>query len=190
MSEIWKDIIGYAGYYQASNLGRIRSLNRKVKHYRGGILNRKGIILKQGLDVYGYPQVLLSKNGKSKNHKVHRLVLSAFKANIRNKPTINHKDGIKKNNNINNLEWATRSENQLHAYKKGLQVSLLKGKTGDQNPFSKKVFQFNIDGTKVNSFGSVREAERITGINRCGIMNVCTKRGYYKTAGGFKWKYA
>lgn len=102
MIEIWKDILGYEGLYQVSNLGNVRSLNYR----RSG----KTKLLKQGTD-NGYKRVELSKNGKKKKYWVHRLVAIAFISNPNNYKEVNHKDEDKSNNNVNNLEWCTREYN-------------------------------------------------------------------------------
>ncbi len=106
MKEVWKDIPGYEGYYQVSNKGRIRSLDR--------IKIIKGQILKQMDNGRGYKKVTLCKNGRYKQTYAHRLVGKVFLDNEENKRTINHKDGDKSNNKVNNLEWATYSENERH----------------------------------------------------------------------------
>ena len=113
--EVWKDIAGYEGKYQVSNLGRVRSLQYH---------NTKGIVrigyLKPATDGCGYLRCTLSKNNKLTTFKVHRLVASAFIDNPNNLPQVNHKDGDKQNNNVDNLEWCNNSQNQLHAYANGL----------------------------------------------------------------------
>lgn len=121
--EIFKDIIGYEGLYQVSNIGRVKSLKRIGKGrglnigFAERIFNEK--ILKPQL-TNKYYSVMLSKNGKIKLMKIHRLVLTAFKENKENKSQVNHIDGNKLNNNIENLEWCTVSENITHSYKIGL----------------------------------------------------------------------
>ena len=132
MKEIYKDIPGYVGYYQASNLGNIKSLNRVVKCKRLGQQIIKERILKPNI-VSGYAQVLLSKYGKRKDKKVHRLVAETFIPNPHNKEQVNHMDGNKLNNSLENLEWNTCSENQLHAVKTGLS----KPRRGKDNNFTK-----------------------------------------------------
>ena len=109
--EIWKDIGGYAGLYQVSNLGRVKSLPKA----RSSRVN----FLKHRVDS-GYARVSLSVNGKARNHSVHRLIAIEFIKNIDNLPVVNHIDGNKLNNSISNLEWVTSSENSLHAYRIGL----------------------------------------------------------------------
>jgi hypothetical protein len=114
MKIIWKDIIGYEGFYKINNLGSIISLKRN------GTRNDDMEIKIQRLP-NGYCYVCLQKNGMKSNHLVHRLIAIHFVANNENKKTVNHKNGIKDDNRISNLEWSTQSENQIHAYKKGLQ---------------------------------------------------------------------
>lgn len=118
MEEIWKSIEGYEGIYQISNLGNVKSLYRLVKHKTGTrVINEK--ILKQG-NSGGYLNVELANDGINTMCLVHRLVAKGFIPNPENKPCINHIDGNTFNNNINNLEWCTYSENNLHADNMGL----------------------------------------------------------------------
>ena len=109
--EIWKDIPEYEGIYQVSNTGKVKRIDKKEK------------MLKNNLCGNGYYYVYLSKNGKVRKFKVNRLVAQAFIENPENKPFVNHIDGDKLNNNVENLEWVTQSENMLHAYKYGLRKS-------------------------------------------------------------------
>ena len=125
MDEIWKDIKGYEGLYQVSNLGRVKSLNREeiLKNRWNGhnIRKLKGRILKPHLDGKGeYYQICLCKNGKPKNLLLHRIVAENFIHCENLKLDVNHKDGNKKNNCVDNLEFITRSENLKHALKLGL----------------------------------------------------------------------
>jgi len=110
--EIWKDIKGYEGLYQVSNYGRVRGLITSQGR-------RKGIL--KPYDHDGYKRINLYKNKKVKKYYVHRLVAQAFISNPNKYPEVNHKDGDKSNNHISNLEWCTSSQNQIHAYKIGLQ---------------------------------------------------------------------
>lgn len=119
--EIWKDIDGYEGIYQISNLGRVRSLDRI--NCRGQSI--KGQIRKFRIDSKGYPQVRLSKNGKYQDIFIHKLVAVAFIPNPDNKETVNHKDGDKMNWSIDNLEWMTTEENTQHAIDNGLRKDIL-----------------------------------------------------------------
>lgn len=185
MQETWRDIKEYEGLYQVSNLGKIKSLNKywKVNNYNN-IINKKEKIIKQNLDHKNYLFVHLWKNGKSKNFKVHRLVAQTFIPNPENKLTVNHKDGNKSNNSVENLEWCTQSENVIHAYKKGL----AKRRTGKMNKNSKIVYQIDKETKKIiNIFYGTTEASRITGIPQSNIWRCCA--GKQKYSNNYIWKY-
>jgi len=111
MKEIWKDVIGYEGFYQVSNLGNVKGLKRnKVKS--------------QTLNSWGYKIISITKpNTKVKSVLVHRLVAKAFIDNPENKEQVNHIDGNKSNNCVHNLEWCNQSENMQHAFKLGLNIN-------------------------------------------------------------------
>lgn len=116
-SEIWKDVKGYEGHYQVSNMGNVRSLDIKVKCRNNKTRIIKGKDLKPILTKNGYLFINLWDKNNCKRGLVHILVAKAFIPNPKNKLEVNHKDTNKKNNCINNLEWNTRSENTLHSYK-------------------------------------------------------------------------
>jgi hypothetical protein len=119
--EIWKDVVGYEGYYQVSSLGRVRSLDRvldKPNILTGGPTTRKGKILRQH-ELFGYMYINLCVHDKRHSCRAHRLVAEAFIPNPENKPQTNHKNGNKRDNRVYNLEWATASENGLHSYANG-----------------------------------------------------------------------
>lgn len=121
MKEIWKDIPDYEGLYQASNLGSIRSVDSKITYKRRNSYVtriRYGKILKPCNNRYGYPMVVLTKPNHRKCHSVHRLVMMAFFG--KSELTVNHINGIKTDNRIENLEYATMSENLFHAHRTGL----------------------------------------------------------------------
>ncbi len=114
--EIWKDIKGYEGLYQVSNLGRVKSYHKFTN----------GVILKPKKNRYGYYFVGLCSDTK-RNHYIHRLVANTFILNMDNKPQVNHINGVKTDNRVENLEWCTNSENQSHAYKNNLKTSMKGG---------------------------------------------------------------
>lgn len=163
MKEIWKDIVGYERLYQISNLGRVKSLN-----YNG---TKKEKVLKPTLNDNGYYVVYLYKNKRRKTIRVHRLVAETFISNSKNKPQVNHKDGNKQNNGVENLEWCTNQDNVRHAVKNGL-CKYLKPVVCIENN---------------EEYPSIIEAERKTNIPNSNIVNCC--KGIYKTAGGYHWKY-
>ena len=111
IKEVWKDINGFEGYYQISNYGRIRSLDRLIIRSDGNPLPLKGRILKQNLKKSGRLQIMLTKNSVYKVYQVHRLVAEHFIPNPNNWPEVNHKDENPLNNHVDNLEWCTPSYN-------------------------------------------------------------------------------
>jgi Mn-dependent DtxR family transcriptional regulator len=119
MNKEWRPVLGYEGLYEVSNYGEVKSLTRK-RSCGKGFYYQEERILKQTFTTTGYKKVELSKDGKRKSLKVHRLVAIAFIPNPFNKEEVNHIDGDKINNNVNNLEWVTSSENSIHAIKTGL----------------------------------------------------------------------
>lgn len=118
MEEVWKDIKGFEGYYQISNKGNVKSLTRRIQYIsRGKVTFRTQYekILKQSFCSSGYPIVHLYDDVERKNVMIHRLVAIHFLEPETGKDFVNHKDGIKSNNCVSNLEWCTKSENSLHA---------------------------------------------------------------------------
>lgn len=118
MEEIWKDIEGFEGLYQVSNLGRVKSLERYVYHGDKAMLRKERI--RRPYDNQGYWNLTINKDGKEYHTTIHQLVAKAFVPNPDNKPVVNHIDGDKKNNRADNLEWVTVAENARHAIKMGL----------------------------------------------------------------------
>lgn len=127
--EIWKDIAGYEGLYQVSNLGRVKSLERDTKRARPQHIQER--ILKQRNGEY--LMVYLADAGKYEARLVHRLVAQAFISNPDNKPIVNHIDGNKYNNRADNLEWCTHKENVIHAFVTGLNLPIDERRNGIWN---------------------------------------------------------
>lgn len=171
VKEIWKPIVGYEDYYEVSNKGKIRSLDRYVKGRGGSTYFKKGIERKQCHDTNGYLFVLLSVDGKLKQLSTHRIVATAFLGE--SDLEVNHKNGNKEDNRVENLEYVTRRENQLHSYRvlHRKPVCSWKGKFGFDHNKSFHVKATNIIDGKVMIFGSYREAAR-NGFNRTKISNI------------------
>lgn len=164
--EIWKDISGYEGLYQVSNLGNIRK-----------IWKFKTIMCKPSSDSHGYKQIVLTKDKKRKSYKVHRLVALTFINNPNNYEEVNHKDENKTNNKIDNLEWCDRKYNCNY---------------GNRNYKCTRhrlhrIQQYNKENNLIGEYPSLKEAEKVTGIKYQSISSCC--RNIKKSAGGYKWKY-
>jgi hypothetical protein len=180
MVEEWKDIEEYEGLYQVSTFGRVRSLNRYINN-----VFYPGCILKPQKFRNGYLFVSLQR----KTLSIHRLVAKAFIDNPNNKPEINHKDGNKTNNKIENLEWRTRSENLKHLSNILHNNVPWKNKFGKDNKRSKLIYAIK-NNIKVYEFWGANEASKKTGIAQSGIFNCLKNKKGYSQSGGYKWVYA
>ena len=190
MKEIWKDIIGFEGLYQVSNLGRIKSVERYVLNTRWNIkMHKQEIILKPSKNKKGYNLVAISKNNKLYSYQIHRLVAQAFIPNPDNKQQVNHKNGIKNDNRVDNLEWATPHENMKHAYKNNL-ISKDKMNYCIQSSISfrkKPILQIK-DNVVINEFDSIESAKKMLKVKSSGCL-VNALKGRIKTYKGFIWTY-
>lgn len=187
MEEIWKPIVGYEEHYNISNLGNVYSKGKNYIDSLGRHQHRKPRYVSVRCGVTGYLCVDLNSNGINVQKHIHRLIAIAFIPNPKNKPTVNHKDGIKLNINLDNLEWATYSENNKHATDNGLRKSPWTGKFGIDNPKSKSVIQLDKAGNIINTFANAREAKRKTGIDYKHISCCCL--GKRMSTGGYRWKF-
>lgn len=171
--EVWRTAYDYPDY-EVSNFGRVRSKDRTIEYSNGKIHELKGKILAQKTDKGGYSTVSLQRDKKNHKVKVHRLVLSTFSESIGEQ--VNHIDENKSNNHLLNLEWCDCKYNNAYGTK-GIRSSINK---------QKSVIQYK-NGEYINTFKSIAEASRVTGIPISNIIMACKK--IYKQAGGFTWEY-
>lgn len=169
MKEEWKEIPGYDGKYEVSNLGKVRNA------FTGKHLSQKRYAR--------YIKVYLYHDYTRKCYMLHRLVAEAFVENKDNKPQVNHIDGDRYNNRYDNLEWCTQSENILHSYRIGLRENNKKRLLETNH---KCVDQLSMDGEYIRTWYSLSEAARQLGLS---VSNICTCcKGRIHSTGGYKWR--
>ena len=171
MKEIWKDIKGYEGLYQISNLGRVKSFRESAKFGK-----QKEYILKPSMINSGYHVVTLYKKDRTRRkHQLHRLVADAFIPNTENLPCINHKDENKINNEVSNLEWCTYSYNNNYGT----------AKERARKTRMKFIHQQRTDGKAIAVYCSIDAACELLGYDKSTLEEWC-KNG---TGGGYLWRY-
>ena len=185
--EEWRDVVGYEGVYQVSNIGNVRSMARVMVYKNGQENTHKGRVLRSRQMTTGYPAVSLSTPTSGiKLKSIHRLLAMAFIENKDNKRCVNHKDGDKLNNCIENLEWCTYSENNQHAYDVLGKKPTWLGVRGIDHPLSKPIQQL-LGDVVIKQFDSARDAAEELGIQYKNISAVC--RGKRNMCGGFGWRF-
>lgn len=176
---LWKAVCGFEGYYEVSDHGNVRSVQRTIRDKNGMERRLRSHPMKitrtRGRSGDGYYVVNLRKNGKSYVMCVHSIVATAFLPNPLNLPTVNHKNGNKANNSVWNLEWASYADNNMHAIKTGL-----------RHPRGTAVLQIDDDGEVLAQYKSVCAASRETGIGRSMISHCIN--GRVALAGGYTWQ--
>lgn len=194
MKELWKDIQGYEGLYQVSNLGRVRSVAHVTEMTRNGSTfsyARKGKILSPLTRRHGYLSVMLyGKGGHSKRNfkqfSIHRLVAEAFVENPNGYSEVNHIDECKTNNCADNLEWCDRKYNTNYGTTQQRRAEKL---TNDPQ-MSKRVIQMDMRGNVIREFPSLAEVHRELGYSAGNICNCCKHHPRYSHAYGYIWRYA
>lgn len=168
--EHWKDVNGYEGLYQVSDCGRVRN-------------NQSGKILRPCEHRSGYLSVMLYKDKHPRRHFIHRIVASAFLENTDSCEFVNHKDEIKGNNNVDNLEWCSKEYNMRY----GTICERISARRGHGARARRKVLQMGVSGEIINVWESIALAARETGTARTSIFECCN--GIHRTANGFAWAY-
>lgn len=175
--EIWRDIAGYEGLYQVSNLGQVMMLGREKRLWHGSITHVASKVISQFV-ICGYKKVKLrAKDGTTKMVSIHRLVANAFIPNPDNLPQVNHKDENKTNNTVSNLEWCTAKYNSN--YGTGI-------KRCSEAKY-KRIAQISLDGSFVKEWNSMKEIVQTLGLSYSRISQACN--GITKVSNGYIWKF-
>lgn len=183
--EIWKDVIGYENQYMVSSVGRILSKKRLVIRDLFGSYTRNEKISVGSKNKDGYMRRSFYNNTAWKMLFIHRVVAMAFIPNPDNKPCVNHINGIKSDNRVENLEWCTYKENAIHAFMSGLHNSTDLVDSPFYNPQKTCIQKYDINGNLLKEYKSYGDASRDTGISRDSIYG--RVNGMAKQSDGFMW---
>jgi len=188
MEEVWKDVVGYEGLYEVSNLGHVRSLDRYVAHHTAGMALRRGKIMKGSFDG-NYLNVSLTKDRKTKSVRIHRLVAMAFMPNHDGLPQVDHIDCNKLNNRVDNLRWCTSAENTRFAKENGLLHPI---------PYAERSEWYRERSAAANRkpvirsdgkwYKSTTDAAKDLGVSRGAVSHVL--RGLTQLCQGYSFSYA
>jgi hypothetical protein len=187
--EIWRPVAEYEGYYEVSNMGRVKSLPVTVEINAGYFKVKKERILKDQCNGRGYRTLGLSKKGIVRGFTVHRMVATAFIPNPDNYPFINHIDGDRANNHVSNLEWCTPLMNMRHAHLVTKTMKRPPVLTGADNARSRAVLKCLPDGTVIQKYDCLTAAAKDNNRTTSSICSALRGRVDGLTA-GFIWKYA
>lgn len=182
MNEIWRPVRGLEDLFEVSNKGRIKRRKRLVKYSDGSVHLYKEMVLRGGTSSTGYRVVNCSVNGNRINIPVHRAVCEAFIENPNNLPFVNHKDENPQNNNVENLEWCTPKYNSNYGTcKKRIREQRIK------NGYSRVVVLYDITGTVLAEFDTIKDAAKSIGVSDMTVANCC--EGVSPSANGYIFRY-
>lgn len=185
--EIWKSVVGYEGYYEVSNLGNVRALERVICD--GTI--RPARIRKLCNDGLGYKHVSLGKNGLNRTVKVHRLVAKAFIPNPENKPFLDHINTIRSDNRVENLRWVTPKENNANilSIKKAKYTLKMNAFRGKINNGARSILEYDLNGNFIKEWVSISRLIENSNIKNNSLIYACAdgRRRYHKCQ-TYRWK--
>ena len=183
-NEVWKPVVGYEGFYEVSDCGRVRSVEHVIIRKNGATRPIRSKFIHVTTMPNRYLQVMLYKDKKHKHAYIHRLVAEAFIPNPMNLTEINHKDENQQNNHADNLEWCDRKYNVNYGTAKDRMIA-----TQIENGYgSKTVLQYDLSGKFIKEYPSIAEAARSVGTRQNYISKCCSGYSTYTQVKGFQWK--
>lgn len=186
--EVWKDIPGFEGFYQASTLGRVRSCDRDINYVNGHKVHYNSHVMATKPNHSGYMVVGLNKNNRQHWYSVHQLIARTFIPNPNGYPQINHIDECRTNNAVINLEWCTAHYNNNYGQRNERLSKALKSNPSIGAWCKKPVIATSVHSGESISFQSIVEAADYIGIHAPNISAVLSPNNIQKTAGGYTFK--